>query len=183
MLAKGSGSCYFSVLLKLAVEGGFRFVLHWRGDLGSSSAASFKLQHKSHDCQLIIALLYSYCTCTMSTANTASGMAAGGPKAAAASTGGSSGNVAKRLQKELMQLMMSGSKEVSAFPCADNIMQWTATITGPDGSVYEGMTLKLSIAFSDQYPHKAPTIKFTTPVFHPNVDLEGNICLDILKVC
>jgi len=81
-----------------------------------------------------------------------------------------------------MQLMMSGSKEVTAFPCADNIMQWTATITGPDASVYEGMTLKLSIAFSDQYPHKAPTIKFTTPIFHPNVDLEGNICLDILKV-
>jgi ubiquitin-conjugating enzyme E2 C len=118
----------------------------------------------------------------MSTANSAAGMAPGGPKAMAAGSGGSSGNVAKRLQKELMQLMMSGSKDVTAFPCADNIMLWTATISGPDSSVYQGMTLKLSIAFSDQYPHKAPVVKFTTPLFHPNVDQEGNICLDILKV-
>ena len=27
----------------------------------------------------------------------------------------------------------------------------------------------------------APTVKFETPCFHPNVDQHGNICLDILK--
>ena len=30
--------------------------------------------------------------------------------------------------------------------------------------------------------YKAPTVKFVTPCFHPNVDQFGNICLDILKV-
>ena len=31
------------------------------------------------------------------------------------------------------------------------------------------------------YPYQSPTVKFTTPCFHPNVDSHGNICLDILK--
>ena len=31
------------------------------------------------------------------------------------------------------------------------------------------------------YPYKAPTVKFETACFHPNVDTFGNICLDILK--
>lgn len=28
---------------------------------------------------------------------------------------------------------------------------------------------------------QAPTITFTTPCFHPNVDAAGNICVDFLK--
>ena len=31
------------------------------------------------------------------------------------------------------------------------------------------------------YPFKAPTVRFETACFHPNVDQYGNICLDILK--
>ena len=48
--------------------------------------------------------------------------------------------------------------------------------------VYEGLSYKLSVAFSEKYPYEPPTVKFVTPCFHPNVDTAGNICLDILKV-
>ena len=37
------------------------------------------------------------------------------------------------------------------------------------------------VKFPAEYPYAAPTIKFVTPIFHPNVDTHGNICLDILK--
>ena len=47
--------------------------------------------------------------------------------------------------------------------------------------MYEGLTYKLSLEFPCGYPYKAPTVKFDTPIFHPNVDNGGNICLDILK--
>ncbi|ORX83650.1 ubiquitin-conjugating enzyme [Anaeromyces robustus] len=90
-------------------------------------------------------------------------------------------NVTKRLQNELMQLMMAGIPGVSAFPESDNLLSWVGTIEGAPGTVYHGLSYKLSLKFPVNYPYTAPTIKFTTPCFHPNVDTEGNICLDILK--
>ena len=78
---------------------------------------------------------------------------------------------------------MSGSKSLSAFPDGDNLFEWLATIEGSAGTVYEGLTYKLNMKFPADYPFSAPTITFTTPCFHPNVDQFGNICLDILKVC
>lgn len=89
--------------------------------------------------------------------------------------------VTKRLQKELMVLMMSGEKGVSAFPEGENLFKWVATVTGPDSTVYEGLTYKLALEFGSGYPYSAPVVKFKTPCFHPNVDTCGNICLDILK--
>ncbi|XHG01621.1 Ubiquitin-conjugating enzyme E2 11 [Aspergillus wentii] len=91
-------------------------------------------------------------------------------------------SVTKRLQAELMQLMLSPSPGISAFPNADgNLLSWTATITGPTETPYEGLTFKLSFAFPNNYPYTAPTVLFKTPIYHPNVDFSGRICLDILK--
>jgi len=44
------------------------------------------------------------------------------------------------------------------------------------------MTFKLEFNFPSNYPYGPPDVKFTTPMFHPNVDMAGRICLDILKV-
>ena len=70
---------------------------------------------------------------------------------------------------------------VSAFPEEDNFFKWVGTLKGSDGTVYEGLEYKIALFFPPDYPYVAPTIKFTTPCFHPNVDAHGNICLDILK--
>lgn len=80
-----------------------------------------------------------------------------------------------------MTLMMSGDTSLSAFPDGDNLFHWVATIVGGKGTVYEGLRYKLSLTFPSRYPYTAPTVKFTTPCYHPNVDEHGNICLDILK--
>lgn len=89
--------------------------------------------------------------------------------------------VSKRLQKELMVLMMSTEKGVSAFPDGENLFKWIGTITGPRDTVYAGLTYKLTLEFPHSYPYSAPIVRFATPCFHPNVDAVGNICLDILK--
>lgn len=102
-------------------------------------------------------------------------------KSTSSKPSGSNGEAAKRLQRELMQLMMSQDKSVSAFPEGDNIFKWVATINGPESTVYSGLKFKLSLVFSPRYPYAAPTVNFITRCFHPNVDSDGNICLDILK--
>jgi len=112
---------------------------------------------------------------------TASGKQTDQPSGAA-----SDGSITKRLQQELMQLMMNGDGSVSAFPEGDNLFSWVGSITGSAGTVYDGLAYKLSIKFpSGQggacYPYAPPVVKFETPCFHPNVDQHGNICLDILK--
>ncbi|XP_045149822.1 ubiquitin-conjugating enzyme E2 C-like [Echinops telfairi] len=62
------------------------------------------------------------------------------------------GSVGKRLQQELATLM-----------------------------VYEDPRDKLSLEFPHGSPDNAPTVKFLTLCYHPNVDTQGIICLDILK--
>ncbi|XP_064466618.1 ubiquitin-conjugating enzyme E2 C-like [Ornithodoros turicata] len=90
-------------------------------------------------------------------------------------------SVAKRLQQELMTLMMSGDKSISAFPDGDNLFRWIGTIQGPTGTVYENLKYRLTLDFPSTYPYASPQVRFDTPCFHPNVDSQGNICLDILK--
>ncbi|XP_050023046.2 ubiquitin-conjugating enzyme E2 C-like [Dermacentor andersoni] len=90
-------------------------------------------------------------------------------------------SAAKRLQQELMTLMTSGDKGISAFPESDNLFYWIATIEGPPGTVFENAVYKLRLAFPSDYPYSSPQVLFQTPCFHPNVDCQGNICVDILQ--
>lgn len=78
--------------------------------------------------------------------------------------------------------MGGGDLGVSAFPEAESIFTWIGTIDGGKGTMYEGLSYKLSLRFPLDYPFKPPQVKFKTMCFHPNVDQFGNICLDILQV-
>lgn len=77
---------------------------------------------------------------------------------------------------------MSGDSGISAFPEEDNLFNWKGTISGSKDTVFEGTEYKLSLSFPNDYPFKSPKVKFETSCFHPNVDVFGNICLDILQV-
>lgn len=94
---------------------------------------------------------------------------------------GSNATVAQRLQKELMDIMTKPTPGLTAFPDDENMTLWTATIDGPADTPYANLVFKLSMEFAANYPYSPPTVLFKTPIYHPNVDFSGRICLDILK--
>lgn len=46
---------------------------------------------------------------------------------------------------------------------------------------YKNGRFTFSFKVNANYPHEAPKVKCETKVYHPNIDLEGNVCLNILR--
>uniref|UniRef100_A0A671W2U8 NEDD8-conjugating enzyme UBC12 n=2 Tax=Euacanthomorphacea TaxID=123369 RepID=A0A671W2U8_SPAAU len=82
---------------------------------------------------------------------------AGGKKASAAQL---------RIQKDINELNLPKTCEIN-FPDDDDLLNFRLIIS-PD-EVGQG------------YPHDPPKVKCETMVYHPNIDLEGNVCLNILR--
>ena len=87
----------------------------------------------------------------------------------------------KRINKELHDMMHDPPTNCSGGPVGDDLYHWNSTIMGPSDSPYEGGVYFLDIRFPSDYPFKAPQIHFKTRIYHPNINKQGGICLDILK--
>ncbi|KAJ6067577.1 uncharacterized protein N7446_004614 [Penicillium canescens] len=87
----------------------------------------------------------------------------------------------KRINKELTDLGRDPPSSCSAGPVGDDLFHWQATIMGPGDSPYSGGVFFLSIHFPTDYPFKPPKVNFTTRIYHPNINSNGSICLDILR--
>jgi len=85
-----------------------------------------------------------------------------------------------RLMRDLKKLQNEPMPDIHAKP-TENLMVWKAVIIGPQDTAWEGGTFKLLLEFSEEYPIKAPTVRFTTRIFHPNIYNDGTICLDVLQ--
>ena len=70
---------------------------------------------------------------------------------------------------------------IQATPSGDSLFHWEAVIFGPEDTIWEGGCFNLTIEFTEDYPNKAPKVKFLTKMFHPNIYTDGSICLDILQ--
>lgn len=90
----------------------------------------------------------------------------------------------KRIEREFKTIQQEETNDnFSAGLAGDqtDYFKWESTIMGPKGSPYEGGLFFLSITFPQDYPFKAPSIKFNTKIYHCNINDKGGICLDILK--
>jgi ubiquitin-conjugating enzyme E2 D len=87
----------------------------------------------------------------------------------------------KRLIKELKDIQKDPPSYISAGPMNENLFEWEALLVGPKDTPYEDGCFKLEILIPHDYPIKPPNVIFKTKIFHPNINHNGNICLDILK--
>ncbi|KAG9464576.1 hypothetical protein GDO78_019699 [Eleutherodactylus coqui] len=86
-----------------------------------------------------------------------------------------------RLKRELQLLSTEPPTGISCWQVDDNMEQLRAQVVGGSGSPYEGGVFSLEVAVPERYPFQPPRLQFLTPIYHPNIDTAGRICLDILK--
>jgi len=83
--------------------------------------------------------------------------------------------------RDFKRMQTDPPEGINGAPLDNDIMQWHAVIFGPEDTAWEDGTFKLKLEFTEEYPNKAPTVKFATKMFHPNIYADGSICLDILQ--
>ena len=67
------------------------------------------------------------------------------------------------------------------FPDAKNIRDMVVSIRPQDG-LWKGACIRFSVKFEPMYPHAPPAVLALTKLYHPNISLEGKVCLNILRV-
>lgn len=71
---------------------------------------------------------------------------------------------------------------ISCWQKESSIEDLEAQIVGDEDTPYGGGIFNLSINVPERYPFEPPKVQFQTPIYHPNIDEAGRICLDILKM-
>ncbi|XP_059823853.1 ubiquitin-conjugating enzyme E2 D4-like isoform X2 [Hypanus sabinus] len=121
------------------------------------------------------------CACACAGLQCACAPAGGGVSAEPSEWWRRRGMALRRIQKEYQDLERDPPALCSAGPVGDDYFHWQATIMGPSDSPYQGGVFFLNIHFPSDYPFKPPKVSFTTKIYHPNINSNGSICLDILR--
>ena len=88
--------------------------------------------------------------------------------------------VIKRLTREYKNITEENNYLFSVYFDEDNILKWYVTLIGPPDTYYENGIFNLEINFTNEYPFRAPTVRFTSEILHPNIYSDGNVCISIL---
>ncbi|RGB27378.1 ubiquitin-conjugating enzyme/RWD-like protein [Rhizophagus diaphanus] len=94
----------------------------------------------------------------------------------------SSSQLLPRMKRELEILERDPPPGVICYPVDDSLLKFCALIKGPKDTPYEDGLFKVDVQIPSRYPMEPPKMQFITPIYHPNVDDAGRICLDLLKM-
>ncbi|XP_029428215.1 ubiquitin-conjugating enzyme E2 T isoform X2 [Rhinatrema bivittatum] len=89
---------------------------------------------------------------------------------------------ASRLKRELQSLSTEPPPGITCWQHDNRMDDLRAQILGGADTPYEKGIFSLEVILPERYPFEPPKIRFLTPIYHPNIDSAGRICLDILKL-
>ena len=90
----------------------------------------------------------------------------------------------KRIHKEYLALINNPEAYFTAGPIkTEDEYHWMASIMYPQNTPFSEGIFFLDIQIPFDYPFKPPKIVFKTPIYHPCINSNGQIDLDILVAC
>ncbi|UJR31839.1 hypothetical protein I4U23_019316 [Adineta vaga] len=51
----------------------------------------------------------------------------------------------------------------------------------PKSEIYKETALRIEMKLTSRYPTEAPIVRFLTPIYHPNVEIDGTFCHQLLN--
>ncbi|XP_028850329.1 ubiquitin-conjugating enzyme E2 T [Denticeps clupeoides] len=87
-----------------------------------------------------------------------------------------------RLKREVQMLDTEPPPGISCWLLEGQMDEMRAQIVGGSSTPYEGGIFSLEIKIPERYPFEPPKVRFLTPIYHPNIDNAGRVCLDALKL-
>ena len=98
-----------------------------------------------------------------------------------------------RVKKELQLFTTDPPDGISLWPVMDSLTHFEVEMMGPEDSPYVSgiftlhvilpdLCVNRCVIFLNRYPIQPPQIKFSTPIYHPNIDNGGRICINALKM-
>ncbi|KAI0060803.1 ubiquitin-conjugating enzyme [Artomyces pyxidatus] len=85
------------------------------------------------------------------------------------------------LRWELKDVTEKPIDGIKAEPVEDNLFLWNCSVKAAPDSPYKNGTFHFKLEIPQNFPFKAPAVTFTTKIYHPGINEEGNICVAILR--
>ena len=64
---------------------------------------------------------------------------------------------------------------MDVYVSENNMGFWKVVMQGPSGSPYADGTYIVWVELGDEFPRIAPTVRFITPILHPNISKVRNL--------
>ena len=86
----------------------------------------------------------------------------------------------KRIMKEFEDIKVAYPPGINSIVVDEtNLLCWKILIV-PVEYPYNKGAFRVNVDFTAEYPFKPPKVNFKTPIYHPNVDEKGQVCLPII---
>ncbi|XP_050345728.1 ubiquitin-conjugating enzyme E2 S [Nymphalis io] len=89
--------------------------------------------------------------------------------------------VLRGVTRELRRLAANPPSGIKLVLRDDNITDVVALIEGPADTPYAGGVFRVRLALGREFPTAPPRAYFLTKIFHPNVSVAGEVCVNTLK--
>ncbi|XP_072944121.1 ubiquitin-conjugating enzyme E2 S-like [Epargyreus clarus] len=89
--------------------------------------------------------------------------------------------VLRGVARELRRLAASPPAGVKLLLRDEDLTDVVALIDGPADTPYAGGVFRVRLALGREFPASPPRAYFLTKIFHPNVSVAGEVCVNTLK--